>query len=238
MTAIAYNAAGTPTDMGGLTLSATSLPLGTVKVVCTAALTDGNTAGSCNAEAQDLCGTFAATADPETSLLKIAGGGETVLIFTNIQAAERFVGVLNGTPGLTKVTVVVNGSSYVLAPLSDGGSKSLDVSAAMNPGDANTVVVIGEGAEGASAAVSIGDSPPGDPMITVQPVALQIQSSAGGVQLSWPGQPAGWVLQSRSSMAASEAWVNWPDAPESVNGRSVQTVPASGRALFFRLYKP
>ena len=41
----------------------------------------------------------------------------------------------------------------------------------MIPGDGNTVVLLGEGAEGASATVTLGDSPVGDPMIVVNPIA-------------------------------------------------------------------
>jgi hypothetical protein len=74
--------------------------------------------------------------------------------------------------------------------------------------------------------------------IVVESMALQIQNSAQGVQLSWPITGESYVLQSRSTMAPSDAWVNWAGAPESVNGRFVLTVPPSGPALFFRLYKP
>jgi hypothetical protein len=246
MTAQAYDATGsvlgsalslTDPDHGG---GYVPLPAGTVKVVCLASLIPPNTTGSCNAQAQDMCGLFSATADPVMTQLTIARGGETQQILTGIPSAERLIRVQNGTPGLTRLTVVVNGFNYVLAPLSDGESLWLDVGAAMIPGDGNTVVLLGEGAEGASATVTLGDSPVGDPMIVVNPIALQITGSAQGLQLSWPATAtaAGYVLQSRPSLAPSDAWVNWPAAPESINGRWVLTVPAEGSARLFRLYKP
>ena len=45
--------------------------------------------GSCNAEAKDMCGLFAASADPVTTRLTIAGGGQTQRILTGILSAER-----------------------------------------------------------------------------------------------------------------------------------------------------
>ena len=160
MTAQAYDATDsvlgsavslTDPDHGG---GYVPLPAGTVKVVCLASLISGYTTGSCNAQAQDMCGLFSATADPVMTRLTIAGGGETQQILTGILSAERLLRVQNGTPGLTRLTVVVNGCGYVLAPLSDGASLSLDVGAAMIPGDGNTVVLLGEGAEGASATIT------------------------------------------------------------------------------------
>ena len=187
-----------------------------------------------------MCGLFAASADPVTTRLTISGGGQTQQILTGILSAERLLRVQNGTPGLTKLTIVVNGHSYFLTPLSDGESLWLDVGAAMIPGDGNTVVLLGEGPEGATATVTLGDAPAGDPMLVVTPIALQIANSAQGVQLSWPAAAtaAGYLLQSRPSLAPPDAWVNWPAAPARVNGRWVSTVPAAGSARLFRLYKP
>ena len=187
---------------------------------------------------RDRCGLFAASADPVTTRLTISGGGQTQQILTGILSAERLLRVQNGTPGLTKLTIVVNGHSYVLTPLREGESLWLDVGAAMIPGDGNTVVLLGEGPEGATATVTLGDAPAGDPMLVVTPIALQVARCAQGVQLSWPATATGYLLQSRPSLAPSDAWVNWPAAPESVNGRWVSTVPAEGSARLFRLYKP
>ena len=77
-------------------------------------------------------------------------------------------------------------------------------------------------------------------MIVVNPMALQIAVCAQGVELSWPATAttAGCLLQSRPSLAPSGAWVNWPAAPASVNGRWVLTAPAEGSGRLFRLDKP
>ena len=122
-----------------------------------------------------MCGLFAASADPVTTRLTISGGGQTQQILTGILSAERLLRVQNGTPGLTKLTIVVNGHSYFLTPLRDGESLWLDVGAAMIPGDGNTVVLLAEGAEGASATVTLGDAPAGDPMLVANPIALQMR---------------------------------------------------------------
>ena len=61
-------------------------------------------------------------------------------------------------------------------------SKWLDVGAAMIPEDGNTVVLLGEGADGASATVTLGDAPAGDPMLVANPIALQMRH--GGLHVS------------------------------------------------------
>jgi hypothetical protein len=240
VTNTAYGAGGAVLESGvSLTQdSSHSLPVGTIKVLCVATKVNPALGGSCNAEAFNLCGSFSGMIDPVTVLLTLANSGETLQTFTGILAAERFVSLHNGTPGLTQLTLKVNGHLFVLDPLSDGVTKSLDVGAAMNPGDANTVVLVGKGPAGASAVITIADAAMGDPVIAAESMALQIAYSAGGVQLSWPDQGAGYVLQSRSSTAPSNTWVNWPDAPQSVKGRFTLTAPAGGAARFFRLYKP
>ena len=249
MTAQAYNATGSMLN-SAVTLDFTSpvggegadapLPDGTVKVVCVATQIVPLTAGSRNARAFDVCTipSFSKTLDPVTTRLTIAQGGQAQQTLTGIMSVERLIQVQNGTPGLTKLTIVVNGQSYVLAPLSAGASLSLDVGAAMIPGESNTVVLLGEGAVGASATVTLGDAPLGDPMIVVNPIALQVKASAQGVQLSWPATATGYVLQSCPSLAPSAAWVNWPATPDSVSGRWVLTVPAEGSTRLFRLYRP
>lgn len=226
-------------DFTGLSDTAiTPLPSGTVKVVCIASRTDPSKPGSCNAQVSDMCATFSASADPLTTQLEIASGGQTQQTLTGMPSMERLIRVQNGTPGLTNLILVANGKSYVLDPLRDGASVSVDVGAAMLPGNANTIVLIGEGPTGGSATIAIGDAAVADPMFVAQPVALQIQSSAQGVQLSWPSSASGYVLQSRSSLAPSGAWLSVPGAPGWVNGRWVVTVPVTGAGQFFRLATP
>ena len=220
-------------NIGG---SYVALPLGTTNVLCTATKNNGSLPANANAIVKNLCGTFALQLDPVSARLQIAGGGQTQLIFTNVPAAERFISLQNGLPGLTKLTLLVNGQSFVLSPLGAGSSKSLDVGAVMNPGNANIVVLLGEGAEGASATLALADSPTGDATMVAEAVALQIETAAQGPRLSWPIAGAGYLLQSRSSLAPGDAWVNWPVAAESVNGRWVIPMPTGGPARFFRLY--
>ena len=242
MTAQAYGAGGVPLGsplslpdnaIGG---SYVALPAGTTNVLCTATKINGSLPANANAIVKNLCGTFALQLDPVTARLEIAGGGQAQLIFTNVPAAERFISVQNGSPGLTKLTLLVNGQSFVLSPLGAGSSKSLDVGAAMNPGNANVVVLLGEGADGASATLAMADSPTGDATMVGESIALQIETSAQGPQLSWPIAGAGYLLQSRSSSGPGDAWVNWPGAAESVNGRWVVPLPPGDPARFFRLY--
>jgi hypothetical protein len=240
MTETAYGTGDKILETGvSLTQDSThSLPTGTVKVLCVATKDNPSLGGSCNARAFTLCGDISGTIDPVTVLLQIANSGEMLQTITGILAAERFVSLHNGTPGLNQLTLVVNGHPFILDPLIDGVSKSLDVGAAMHPGNDNTVVLAGKGPAGASAVITIADAAMGDPELAAELTTLQIANSAGTVQLSWPDLGVGYVLQSRSSLSPADPWVNWPGPPEFINGRLTLTVPAGGAARFFRLYKP
>ncbi len=214
------------------------LPIGTIKVVVVGTRVNSNLRASCNARASDLCRTFSATIDPVSTLLEIGGSGETLQTFTDIPSAERYISVQNGASGLRKLSILVNGHPYVLESLGDGESKTLDVSAAMNPGEGNTVVLVGEGAEGSSAMITIGDAPAGEPLTNSESIALRTERSDSGLRLSWAAAGSGYVLQSRSGLESLDAWVDWPEPPVWVDGRFVVTVPLGSTAEFFRLHKP
>jgi hypothetical protein len=169
--------------------------------------------------------------------MEIGQGGSVLQNFTEIPSYERFVTVQNGVPGLKRLSVMVNGSTYVLEGLCDGETRTVDVGAAMIPGDANTVTLKGEGAAGTSAVVTIGDTATTQPMVVGEAVALRIEKSAGGLELSWPVAGAGLELQSRATLESQEVWTAWSETPQLVNGRYVVTVPGNP-TRFFRLHKP
>jgi hypothetical protein len=79
--------------------------------------------------------------DPVIATLRaghaVAAGG--------LAAAERFVQVTNGRPGLDRVTVAVNGKASTIS-LGAGSSRLLDVGSAMHAGSHNHVRVVGSGA--------------------------------------------------------------------------------------------
>ncbi len=69
----------------------------------------------------------------------------------------RIVDILNGKPGLTKLTVTVNGKVFKVKDLEDGEKWSLDVSSAMKSGNSNTISLEASGKPGGSADVVVHD---------------------------------------------------------------------------------
>lgn len=74
-----------------------------------------------------------------------------------VPAAERFVTVLNGAPGLRHLEVEVNGRRYKLDNLRDNEERKLDVSAAVREGEDSTIILTPYGKPGGSASVLIHD---------------------------------------------------------------------------------
>lgn len=66
-------------------------------------------------------------------------------------------------------------------------------------------------------------------------VALQARMVNGQLQLSWPVNPNGWMLQYTPSLSASGAWTDVAAGPVVVGSYYVVTVPISGKAGFYRL---
>jgi hypothetical protein len=83
--------------------------------------------------------------------------GKPVSQTWTVPAAERFVTVLNGAPGLRHLEVEVNGRRYRLNDLRDDEERTLDVSAAVRAGEDSTVTLTPHGKPGGSAAVLIHD---------------------------------------------------------------------------------
>jgi hypothetical protein len=103
----------------------------------------------------DACGNTV-VCDPVVT--DLSGTGKPVeQVLTDLPAAERFVAILNGAPGLHRLKVIVNGRIYELKGLRDGERKLLNVTAAMLPGNANRIVLRGLGPAGSSATVAVRD---------------------------------------------------------------------------------
>ena len=234
--------AGTAYDGGGGSLGAvgplsltarTTLPDATVQVVLTATrLTPGSPA-TVNVLAIDTCGR-GKSFDPVITTLAVAAAGRMQQRFEGLLSAERYLQVLNGTPGLTTLEVVLNGHRFRLSPLADGQSLAADLGAAMNEGDANVVVLTGYGAAGASAWVLITDQP-GDGMIQLPELAdLTLRRSGAQVVVAWPDTLTGWQLQACETLESG--WQDVAATPGVVDGRLTVTVTEGGAAQFFRLH--
>jgi hypothetical protein len=103
--------------------------------------------------------------------------------FTGLPEAERWFSVQNGTPGLQKLEVTVNKTKPLRFQLRDGQTQEADLATRLQPGDGNTLKLVGYGKPGSRALVTVGDAPgPGS-----RP-ALRVQALAPGgrpVNLEW-----------------------------------------------------
>jgi hypothetical protein len=127
----------------------------TSPVVITATKQDQSQTASAQLTVADACGN---TVICDPVLTDLTGTGKLVeQVLTDLPAADRFVAILNGTPGLRRLKVIVNGQIYELKGLRDGERKMLNVTAAMQPGNANQIVLRALGPAGSSATVAVRD---------------------------------------------------------------------------------
>ncbi len=106
--------------------------------------------------ASDLAGNTR-VCDPILLLLSRDGNTAVTDTVTGVPAAEGFVTLTNGDPGLKKIDVIVNGTRFKVAGLKDGEERTLDVTSAMKPGDANVVQFEARGPKGAWTNVMLWD---------------------------------------------------------------------------------
>jgi hypothetical protein len=233
----------------------TSITAGATRLEVVATKINGSQSATVNVEVRDFCG-GQGNFDPVFTELKVQQGGVVRQSFSNIPAAEHYVGVVNGTPGLAWLSILVNGQVFALNPLTDGQSVLLDLGAAMGEGNTNVVVLAGQGVAGASASITIGDLSVVTGALTPAAVVtgtaaqhwsslamagqnpvLQIAQDGANLVLSWSNMWDGFEVQTRASMAPDASWVPVEVTPELGNGRFTVTVLAtSGR--FFRLSNP
>lgn len=95
--------------------------------------------------------------DPVLQLLAVEQGKRIQQTFKNIPPQEHFVNVANGTPGLRRLRILVNGKLFGVVKLAKGTSQTIDVASAMGQ-DANRIMLVGQGKPGSSAFIIIGDS--------------------------------------------------------------------------------
>lgn len=245
--------------IGGLPLTvvgqSTSISAGATRLEVVATKINGSQSATVNVEVRDACG-GQGNFDPVFIELKVQQGGVVRQSFSDLPAAEHYVGIVNGTPGLAWVSILVNGQVFALNPLADGQSVLLDLGAAMGEGDTNLVVLAGQGVAGASASITIGDLSvvtgaftPATvvtgteaqhwtslAMAAANPV-LQITQNGANLVLSWSDMWDGFSVQTRASMAPEDSWVPVVVAPVLANGQFTAAVPVSS-GMCFRLSNP
>jgi hypothetical protein len=125
----------------------------------------------------DMAG-LTTSCDPVDFTLALDGPTERH-VFRSVSPAEHYVRIMNGTPGVRRITFLVNGHSFPIPPLHDGETYFLDIGSAMlatTPDSmaeeeigarglahgprqgANNVAMFASGQRGSSAYVLIGDA--------------------------------------------------------------------------------
>lgn len=216
------------------TSSYTDLPIGTTKVFLVATKNTESSQAVVNPEVRDFCGTWTYF-DPILTTVEVLAGNVVQQRFEGLLAAEHYLMVANGTPGLERLDVNINGRVFT-APLTAGQRVSADLRSAMREGTDNVVLLTGYGPVGASAFVTLTDTPTGEETGLAELVMLTLAAQGNALQLTWPESLSGWQLQSSATLAGD--WSPVDLAPVAVNGQWTVTLPATGGAQFFRLEGP
>lgn len=98
-----------------------------------------------------------ATADPVLLEIERTTGKPSTVTLTEIPQAEHWLTVSNGEPGITNLTLVVNGKHFQVAGLASGEVREIDFASAMLPGNVNTIELIALGRPGGEAALLVHD---------------------------------------------------------------------------------
>ena len=126
-------------------------------VVLTATKIDQTQRSRVEARVTDLAGNVR-LCDPILLLLvRDKSDTATLTAGSDVPRAEDKVTITNGSPGLSKIEIIVNGQTFKVNSIKDGEEVTVDISSAMVDGDANKVDFKAKGKPGAFANVMIWD---------------------------------------------------------------------------------
>jgi hypothetical protein len=128
----------------------------TSSIVATATKIDQSQRSRVEMLVADLAGNEA-ICDPILTMLVRDSKGAVEETHSDVPFIEDKITVMNGTPGLKRLVVTVNGTKFKAKDLSDGETVLLDISSAMQPGENNVVTLKGNGKKGSWANVMIWD---------------------------------------------------------------------------------
>ena len=150
-------AAINPVYVLNMTLDIAGFTVGTkAPVTVTGTAVDPDAPMALEFEAVDLAGNRT-DCDPVVAGLLREGGAPQAQTFGGLPQADTQLSVQNGSPGARSVTIDVNGTTFRMAGLADGETRTLDIASAMRPGSDNTVSATLLGAPGASALLMVAD---------------------------------------------------------------------------------
>jgi hypothetical protein len=117
---------------------------------------DATKSATLTVTASDLFGN-SVTCDPiatTVTKLKHELGAQTM---SDVDGTMHVVTIVNDTPGLNRLEVVVNGVTFMVKKLDDGERVVVDIASALHRGSNNVVTLVPHGKKGDSATVTIGD---------------------------------------------------------------------------------
>jgi thermitase len=142
------------TTATNVTMSMPTYAVGTTTAqVVTATKIDQTQSSQVSLSVLDVAGNTTAC-DP--ILVTIKSTGAPTFTFTSVPQAESRLSIYNGTPGLSGVVVVVNGTPFSVSLLKNGQVTTVDLSSAMLRGN-NTIVLATLGRPGGSANILFWD---------------------------------------------------------------------------------
>jgi hypothetical protein len=97
------------------------------------------------------------TCDPVMTEVIRDPGQPVSQTLTGIPEKESLITIHNDAPGLTNLSIDVNGDHFEVAGLRDNEVRNVDVSDAMLPGDQNTIILTAKGKPGGQATILISE---------------------------------------------------------------------------------
>jgi hypothetical protein len=224
-----------PNPIGAIsTSSRTLLPPNCTKVILVANKINARLLSGVTAAAWDSYGRVK-TIDPIMTTLVITEGNQAQQSISGIYGTERYLQVINNTPGLRSLEVSMNGCQFRLDPLRNEQAVATNLGAAMIDGTNNVVTLTGHGETGASALILLTDMPADNQIGLTMMTGLKITPTANGTVVSWPDALSNWQLQ--SSERLTSGWSDVPNTPAIQDGRLTVTVEKGDKPQFFRLRK-
>lgn len=135
----------------------TFTPGGTGTFLVTATKVDQSARSTLTLHATDQTG---AGTDCDPALMSVgrAPGDSPVQVIHHVARTESHVTITNGTPGVGRIRLEINGHHFEATDLHNDQVRTLEVSSAMRKGSDNTILVIAHGPRDSSAVVMLSDS--------------------------------------------------------------------------------
>jgi uncharacterized repeat protein (TIGR01451 family) len=128
----------------------------TTQVVVTSTKINQSLSSTVQLRVTDVAGNVT-VCDPVADLVVRDSGSSAASTYNGLAAAEHYVSITNGSPGVQRLDVTVNGHTWKLTGLKANEERTLNVASAMRAGSNNTVSVKAYGRPGGSALVVISD---------------------------------------------------------------------------------